>query len=393
MIFEYDLNNEKESDFAVISDMVSYISPDIQKIDIEKRIIKISCQDEKAEDVQAKVSKLLNMIHDGKINDREAEIKTLVDATDRIPLNTAPVFDELIRTGAVTEICKGAYAYSGIFLKVFRYFDRKVREFAFKTFEDVREYEFPVLYPIDNFEKGRYFETFPHYIMFQTVMKNDIDVLDRFAGQGSKADGIFSEMKEPVNVLRNAACVPVYSIFENTVINEDKPLNFLIAGKCFRNEGNNIFELARLNEFYMLEYVFLGTPEQCSEKIEESRKLWQFWADTFRINAKLDTSNDSFFASNYKKLKLFQMLGDSKREYKWQLPANDMYIACSSANLHRTHFSKPYKIKSSGGAYCYTSCFAFGIERLAYAFLCQKGLDVSKWDRPTYDEISSYVDL
>lgn len=167
----------------------------------------------------------------------------------------------------------------------------------------------------------------------------------------------------------------------------------MIAGKCFRNEGENILELARLNEFYMLEYVFLGTPQQCSERIEHSRALWRFWADTFQVNVKLDTANDSFFASNYKKLKLFQMLGDSKREFKWQIPARDLYIACASANLHRTHFSKPYAIKSSNGAFCYTACFAFGIERLTYALLSQKGTDVSKWDAQTRDEIASYVDL
>ena len=393
MICRYDFSNETDSDFAVISDMLSYISPDIQKIEVSGREIGVSCFDEKEQDVRSKIDRLLEMIHGGKIIDREANIKTLVDHTDRTPLNTETVFPELVSRGDVTEICKGVYAYSGLFLKVFRYFDKKIREFAFQNFEDVREYEFPVLYPIDNFEKGRYFETFPHYIMFQTVMKNDLDVLDRFAAFGTKADGIFSEMKQPVNVLRNAACVPVYSIFENTIVDEKKPLCFMIAGKCFRNEGDNVLELARLNEFYMLEYVFLGTPQQCSERIESSRALWQFWADTFQVNVKLDTANDSFFASNYKKLRLFQMLGDSKREFKWKIPARDLYIACASANLHRTHFSKPYAIKSSNGAFCYTACFAFGIERLTYALLSQKGLDVSKWDQQTRDEIASYVDL
>lgn len=393
MVCIYNFEKEKDSDFSVICDMLSYISPDIQKIEVKERVVKVHFNDSKEVEVREKVAKLIDMIHDGRINDKEAEIKTVSDYTDRTALNTEPIFDELVSSGTVTEICKGVYAYSGIFLKIFRYFDKKIREFAFKTFEGIKEYEFPVLYPINNFEKGRYFETFPHYIMFQTVMKNDIDVLDRFAAEGSKATGIFSEMKEPTNVLRNAACVPVYSIFENTIVDEESPASFLVAGKCFRNEADNVFELARLNEFYMLEYVFLGTPDQCAKKIKEGENLWEFWADTFFLNAKVDTANDSFFASNYKKLKLFQMLGDSKREFKWQLPARNTYIACASANLHRTHFSKPYTLKSSTGAYCYTSCFAFGIERLTYALLCQKGIDPSKWDKSTYDEISAYIDL
>ena len=40
--------------------------------------------------------------------------------------------------------------------------------------------------------------------------------------------------------------------------------------------------------------------------------------------------------------------------------------------------------------FAYTACFAFGVERLTYALLCQKGLDVSKWDEKTVQELKQY---
>ncbi len=108
-----------------------------------------------------------------------------------------------------------------------------------------------MLYPVKDYEKGKYFETFPHHIMFQTNMKQDLGVLNRFAENGIKDESILEEMKTPENVLRHAACVPVYAMVENQTIPDDQPRCFLISGKCFRNEADNVFELARLNEFYM----------------------------------------------------------------------------------------------------------------------------------------------
>ena len=109
-------------------------------------------------------------------------------------------------------------------------------------------------------------------------------------------------------------------------------------------------------------------------------------AERHRINCRIETANDSFFASSYKKLKIFQLMGDSKQEFRMYQPGSGTYCAVSSANAHRTHFSKEYNITNDKG-YCYTACLAFGVERLAYSLLCQKGLDVSKWDEKTRKEI------
>lgn len=394
MKVELDVTGFSESNRTFFIEMLPYVSTHIKKINKDGEKVFAYISDEKyAREVLEKSETLKGMIVGGKLGGKEIPIKTLVDFTSNDVINSDPVFEKLIEQESVIKIQDGVYAYSGIVLKLMKYFSAKISEFGYKNFEGVKEHEYPVLYPIKDFEKGKYFETFPHYIMFQTVMKNDLEILNRFAHNGTNDPTIFNEMKTPKNVLRNAACVPVYEFLENQVISPEKPKTFIVLGKCFRNESENVFELARLNEFTMKEFVFVGTPEQCNEGIEKSKELWRFWVDCFGLNCKIDTANDSFFASNYQKLKLFQVLGDSKQEFRWYVPSSDSYIACSSANFHRTHFTKPYNIKNDDGTFCNSACFAFGIERMLYALLSQKGVDPKKWDKATYDEITSYVNL
>jgi len=130
----------------------------------------------------------------------------------------------------------------------------------------------------------------------------------------------------------------------------------------------------------------LLTLQQTHDMLEKARALWNEWIEIFRLDCTIETANDSFFASNYKKLKIFQVLGDSKQEFRVRITHNDAFCAVSSSNVHRTHFTKEYNIRNEG-SYCQSACFAFGIERLAYALLSQKGIDPDKWDEATRKEI------
>ena len=64
----------------------------------------------------------------------------------------------------------------------------------------------------------------------------------------------------------------------------------------------------------------MGTAEQCEESVKKAKRLWLEWIRVFGLNCRISTATDSFFASNYKKLKLFQILGNSKQEFQVCLP-------------------------------------------------------------------------
>lgn len=371
------------------TDMLAYVSEYIFKITRENGRVLLDIEDTKEDEVLDKIAQLRKTMELDEVKKgREVTTKVLVDKRSNVPLNTDNIFSKLVESGSVVKMTDGAYAYTGLFLQVYRYFCRKIDEFGKKHFNGIQEFEESVLYPVKEYETGHYFESFPHHIMFQTTMKSDAELLERFSKKGTNDSTIFSNdnMKRPENVVRHAACVPIYPMLKDAYIPADSPKYYLISGKCFRNEGANVYELARLNEFYMKEFVCIGTLEQTLDMIKSARALWEEWIDTFNLNCTIETANDSFFASNYKKLKIFQILGDSKQEFRVYIPDGDFFCAVSSSNVHRTHFTKTYNIHNDN-SFCQSSCFAFGVERLSYALLSQKGVDIDKWDEATRKEI------
>lgn len=386
---EYSTSEINASDVNVFTDMLAYVSEYIFKITRENGRVLLDIEDTKEDEVLDKIAQLRKTMELDEVKKgREVTTKVLVDKHSNVPLNTDNIFSKLVESGSVVKMTDGAYAYTGLFLQVYRYFCRKIDEFGKNHFNGIQEFEESVLYPVKEYETGHYFESFPHHIMFQTTMKSDAELLERFSKNGTNDSTIFSNdnMKRPENVVRHAACVPIYPMLKDAYIPADSPKYYLISGKCFRNEGANVYELARLNEFYMKEFVCIGTLEQTLDMIKSARALWEEWIDTFNLNCTIETANDSFFASNYKKLKIFQILGDSKQEFRVYIPDGDFFCAVSSSNVHRTHFTKTYNIHNDN-SFCQSSCFAFGVERLSYALLSQKGVDIDKWDEATRKEI------
>ncbi len=396
-MISYDLQEIQER--AFFCEMITYISEYIEGLRTESdmRCVYIECAPQHEQEVLEKLGQLKEMVTK-QMTGKETQlaVKTLEDYTDREPICRDDVFQQLLDMGAIYTLSDASYAYSDIFLRVYHYFDRKIEAFGYETFGalGIEEHTVPVLYSVAGYDAGGYFETFPHHIMFESVLKNDISVLNSFSEKGTEDGEIFREMKLPDNVLRTAACAPLYPYMQDKTVESGTTKVFLVSGRCFRNEGNNVRKLARLKEFYMKEYVFIGAAEKMTEHIQTAHALWNEWISVFGLNAKIETANDSFFANNYKKLKLFQLLGQSKQEFKLLIPSDDDYISCSSANFHRTHFTKRYRIyDGSKEKLANSACFAFGVDRLTYALLSQKGLDPAKWDAQTREEIEKYVKL
>jgi hypothetical protein len=390
MLLNYDISLA-EDDLIFFQEMLPYVSEYITAYKLQKDRVIIDYSNEKHEaQIRSKLD-ILKELADQKVfqDAGQAQTKVFLDRTAVKCRNDAPVFETLGQTGSLFECGPGTFGYGGTLLKILRYFFYKTREMGLIRF-NATEYEFPVLFSVEAFKQGGYFETFPHHIMFQSTLKSDIEVLNEFSQTGlGEGNQILENINTPANVLKNAACGPLYPMLANQNIGSEMRVYFTM-GRCFRNEAANISELARLNEFSMSEVVFIGSDDQIRQGMEKAKKLWNYWIDLFNLNCVIESANDSFFAGNYKKLKFFQKIGDSKIEFKLLLPHCGKYIACSSANYHRTHFSKRYDIRNGDG-YCHTACIAFGMERLAYAFLCQHGCEPENWDGPVRNEIERYT--
>lgn len=387
----------KEENLEVINEMLPYVSEYIKEIiyDRDNKIIKVRCDEDSRSEVENSIQELEEMVTNNFFENDKINSVIIKDWTNKKVYNKKDVFAELKEKSEIYDTASGAFAYNGLTLKIFNYFLYKIDEYAKQIFNDctIKYHRVPSLYSLDGYQKGGYFDSFPHHIMFETTCLNNLDNINKFSeAQNFKEANV--KIKKPSNVLRTASCAPIYKYLENKVIDKDEKDIYIVIGTCFRNEADNIKTLSRLNEFTMKEYVFVGDERFIEDKLDRAMGLWEFWADTFSLNSKIETATDSFFANNYKRLKLFQVLGKSKIEFKCLIPNENKYISCSSKNYHRTHFSSKYNIcYGDKSTLAQSACFAFGIDRLTFALLSQKGVDIELWDENTIEEINKYVEL
>ena len=160
-MFDFTVDNLKNDDLRVFFDMIPYISSKVKSFDKSENQVTIYCEDEHNEEVKKELFRLVSIID--TMQGSELEKVVIEDFTDRMPLNKDNVFGDLIKEKIVRELSPGAFAYSGLFLRIYEYFDKKINEHAYNAFDDVYEEVYPVLFPVAEYVKGGYFENFPHY--------------------------------------------------------------------------------------------------------------------------------------------------------------------------------------------------------------------------------------
>jgi seryl-tRNA synthetase len=60
------------------------------------------------------------------------------------------------------------------------------------------------------------------------------------------------------------------------------------------------------------------------------------------------------------------------------LPYSGKKLAAGSSNYHQDFFGRSFDIEA-GGASAHTGCLAFGLERMALAFVAQHGVHEKNW--------------
>ncbi|PJH75029.1 MAG: hypothetical protein CO064_08820, partial [Anaerolineae bacterium CG_4_9_14_0_8_um_filter_58_9] len=93
----------------------------------------------------------------------------------------------------------------------------------------------------------------------------------------------------------------------------------------------------------------------------------------------VESANDPFFIGEFKKQAAFQSAFQLKFEIRARLPFKDGTLAVGSYNYHQDFFGRSLNITLPDGSPAHTGCIAFGLERMAFAFLAQFGLDAERW--------------
>lgn len=318
------------------------------------------------------------------------KIQILEDHLDRpIPYNIDPM-PELLARGQVSCESDGIFALGPLVTRLAEFFETCFVNLAISF--KAEPYRFPVLIPARHLERVNYFRAFPHSLTFATHLREDLEVIDRFAEQ-AKCDehGLTTPPESFAQIqalLSPAVCYHLYFALA------DKPLPHgqkiaTAVGSCFRYEAINLTTLERLWNFTMREVIFVGSKDFILENREIARQRMQAVFEAIGLAYRVESATDPFFIGEFRKQSAFQSAFQLKYEIRARLPFKDSTLAVGSYNYHQDFFGRSLNITLPDGSPAHTGCAAFGLERIAFAFLSQFGLEPQGWPDPVREYFSS----
>jgi seryl-tRNA synthetase len=308
------------------------------------------------------------------------KVQVLEDYLDR-PVNyrTDPL-PELMARGEVYQESTGIFALGPLVTRLVNYFESLFLDLA-ASFE-AKPYRFPTLIPAAYLERVNYFRAFPHSLTFVTHLREDLEVIDAFSQQAAVDEqGLSTGMDSFSRIqalLSPAVCYHLYFALA------DKPLPngqyiATAVGNCFRYEAINLTSLERMWNFTMREVILVGSKDFVLENREIGRQRMQQVFERIGLAYRVESANDPFFIGEFRKQAAFQSAFQLKYEIRAALPYKNSTLAVGSYNYHQDFFGRSLNITLPDGSPAHTGCIAFGLERIALAFLSQFGLDPQQW--------------
>ena len=222
----------------------------------------------------------------------------------------------------------------------------------FCTFSEgykVNKWTFGSLIKNEVLQKCGYFDTMPENLTFVSgIESDDVNTLRN------------KELKSiPISGygLTPAACLHIYPLLA-----KEKKRNELITllQKVYRYEKGEYQKGTRLWEFWVREFVAVGSVDYVKSFLEDFEKKSLEYAKNIFPEATLKNATDMFFPSRENKIiQRMQKNNDFKKELI--VSVEDKDVACGSFNYHKTHFSKLFEFDEGGSVV--TGCVGFGLNR------------------------------
>ncbi len=308
------------------------------------------------------------------------KVQILDDHLDRrVPFSQDPT-SLLLERGELSQEAVGVFTLGPLLARLIGFFEKHFLELA-DTF-GAQPYRFPTLIPARYLDRVNYFSAFPHSLTFATHLRTDLDVIDHFAAHASCDEhGLNAPMDNFAQfetLLSPAVCYHLYFALADRPLPGGK-FTATAVGNCFRYEATNLVSLERLWNFTMREVIFIGSKDFVLENREIARQRMQARFADIGLAYRVESANDPFFIGEFRKQAAFQSAFQLKFEIRASLPFKDSTLAVGSYNYHQDFFGRKLNITLPDGSPAHTGCVAFGLERTAYAFLAQYGLEPAGW--------------
>jgi seryl-tRNA synthetase len=324
-----------------------------------------------------KVQRIVGSMAKGAI---KPKIQVLEDHLDREVRYHLDPMQDLLKLGEIHQESEGVFTLGPLLTRLVEYFESQFSALAASF--DARPYRFPTLIPARYLERVNYFRAFPHSLTFATHLREDLDVIDRFSQQAACDHG---ELQPPPdsfasvqNLLSPAVCYHLYFSLADKPLPAGK-IAATAVGHCYRYEAINLVSLERLWDFTMREVIFVGSKDYVLENREIARQRMSQVFERIGFAYRVESANDPFFIGEFRKQAAFQSAFQLKFEIRASLPFKSATLAVGSYNYHQDFFGRSLNITLPDGSPAHTGCVAFGLERIAFAFIAQFGPDPAAW--------------
>lgn len=320
---------------------------------------------------------------------REPKVLWSRDATREYPADT---FERLVADGVATQVGEGQVALGEPLLSLMDDLDRVVRRIVVEEFGG-REYRYPTLIPLAALQRCDYLTSFPQYSMFTTRLRSDVDnyraFLDRMRDDDGPVGGRILPHCGSVDY-----CLPptmCYHTFHQLTGSELPAGTSVVTarGKSFRHEARYHRGLARLWDFTIREIVFIGTRDEVLDARGRFLARALELADALGVSGRCEVANDPFFANVDSGVRASsQRLLELKYELQLDLAPGDA-VSVASFNFHEQFFGEVFELRLPGGSTPFSGCVGFGLERFAFALVCQHGTDPTRWPATVREVLAS----
>ncbi|MBF0108982.1 MAG: hypothetical protein HQL76_07400 [Magnetococcales bacterium] len=311
---------------------------------------------------------------------REPPVKILEDRMDQPLRHAQDPMGALMDGGHVFQTGDGMYSLGPRVASLCRYFEERL--FALGMSVGGQVYRFPAMIPARFLEKIHYFKNFPHSLGFVAHLKEDLDIIERFARETRCTEntlfqphGSFSRVQ---NLLSPTVCHNFYLMLSGRTLGE-KPMIATAHGNCFRYESINMHSLERLWNFTMWEVIFVGSSREVKELLTGAGQKTSAFLQELGLAYRLENANDPFFIREFGSQSGFQQIYELKYEYRALLPFKNETLSIGSRNYHIDFFGRGVEISLADGSPAHSGCIGLGLERLAFAFLAQFGINPDHW--------------
>jgi seryl-tRNA synthetase len=379
------LTSEIQSKLAYVDERIQRASVGANRIELE-----VAPWDESQDrlELEEKVQRVVLSMAKGAF---KPKVQVLEDFMERpVPYHDDPM-TELLKRGEVSQEANGIYALGPLLTRLAAFFENQFEALA-DSF-GAAPYRFPTLIPARYLERVNYFRAFPHSLTFVTHLREDLDVIDEFSQHAACDEhGLITPPNSFASIqalLSPAVCYHLYFALA------DKPLPggrlaATAVGNCFRYEAINLTSLERMWNFTMREVIFVGPKDFVLENREIARQRMTEFFERIGLAYRVESANDPFFIGEFRKQAAFQSAFQLKFEIRASLPFKDSTLAVGSYNYHQDFFGRSLNISLPDGSPAHTGCVAFGLERMAFAFLAQFGLDPANWPAQVREQIPRY---